>query len=54
MGTNKFPNTKETIKQYENTIVWGSSSKLGKVIEPLTTIRLAAKAEHERIEQEKK
>lgn len=53
VGTNKFPNTKETIKQFENTIAWGSSSKLGKVIEPLTTIRLAAKAEHERIEQEK-
>lgn len=54
VGTNKFPNAKETILQFEKTIVWGASNTIGNIIEPLTTVRLSAKAEHERIEIEKK
>jgi methylmalonyl-CoA mutase len=49
VGTNKFPDLKESKKDIAGNISWGSTGKQGKEIETLATQRLAAINEKERL-----
>lgn len=49
VGTNKFPDAKENKKDKQDSIVWGNENATGKTIEPLSTLRLSAANEQQRL-----